>query len=96
LLGVAFVVTQAGAANLPVFGAAGVTNAASYASGTVSRGEIVSIFGTNLGPALPAGATLDSNGLVSKQIANTLVLSDGVPAAMVYALGESNQRDRAL
>jgi uncharacterized protein (TIGR03437 family) len=83
--GVVFTVTQAGAANLPVFGAAGVTNAASYASGTVSPGEIVTVFGTNLGPALPAGATLDGNGLVSKQIANTQVLFDGVPALMVYA-----------
>jgi uncharacterized protein (TIGR03437 family) len=59
-------------------------------------GEIVSIFGSNLGPPLPAGAILDSNPLVSKQTANTQVLFDGVPAAMVYASANQTSRDRAL
>ncbi len=32
----------------------GVFNAASYASGTVSPGELVTMFGENIGPPIPA------------------------------------------
>lgn len=84
LAGVSFIVTQAASAGIPAFTAAGVANAASYSSGAVSPGEIVTIFGSNLGPATLAGAALDSNGAVSKQIANTQVLFDGAPAPLIY------------
>src|ERR1019366_6533934 len=47
--------------------ATGVTNAASSSSVSISRGEIISLFAPKdgsgpIGPATPAGLTLDSNG----------------------------------
>jgi len=85
IAGVAYTVTQAASSAAPAFTAAGVTNAASYAGGAVSPGEIVTIFGSNLGPTTLAGPILGSNGLVSTQIANAQVRFDGVPAPMIYA-----------
>jgi uncharacterized protein (TIGR03437 family) len=85
IAGVVFTVSQAASPTAPAFTAAGVTNAASYAGGAVSPGEIVTIFGSNLGPATLAGPMLDSNGLVPTQIGNTQVLFDGVPAPMIHA-----------
>ena len=84
IAGVAFPVKQGAVDNPPTFTAAGVGSGASYATGTVSPGEIIAIFGTNLGPATLTGAALDSSGLVSKQIANTQVTFDGVAAPIVY------------
>jgi uncharacterized protein (TIGR03437 family) len=62
-----------------------VANAASYSQGTVSPGEMVAIFGSNLGPANPAGVQLDPSGLLSTNIADTRVLFDGVPGPMESA-----------
>jgi uncharacterized protein (TIGR03437 family) len=84
IAGVMFTLTQGAVDSPPVFSPAGVCNAANYASGAVSPGEIAVIFGSNLGPAQLAGAALDTAGLVSKQIANTQVTFDGVPAPIVY------------
>jgi uncharacterized protein (TIGR03437 family) len=84
IAGVVFNVQQSAVYSPPVFTAAGVGSAASYASGSVSPGEIAVIFGSNLGPSVLAGAALDNNGLVSKQIANTQVTFDGVAAPIVY------------
>ena len=64
---------------------AGVENAASYASDAVSPGELVTLFGMNLGPPTPASLQLDSSGLVSTNLASTRVLFDGIPAPMIYA-----------
>lgn len=64
---------------------AAVESAASYASDAVSPGEIVTLFGTSLGPALPAGLQLDSSGNVVTNLAATRVLFDGIPAAMIFA-----------
>jgi len=64
---------------------AAITNAASFARGPVAPGEIVTVFGTNFGPAALAGLSLNSAGLVDTTIANTRVLFDGVPAPMLYA-----------
>jgi uncharacterized protein (TIGR03437 family) len=67
----------------PAIGA--VANAASYAKDSLSPGELVAIFGSNLGPANPAGLQLDPNGLVATRLANTRVLFDGVPGPMESA-----------
>jgi uncharacterized protein (TIGR03437 family) len=56
-----------------------VTNAASYSADAVSPGELVAIFGSNLGPANPAGLQVDPSGLVATSLADTRVLFDGVP-----------------
>jgi uncharacterized protein (TIGR03437 family) len=84
IAGVAFTVLQSVVQSPPAISAAGVGSAASYASGTVSPGEIIVIFGNHIGPDALTGPALDSTGLVSKQIANTQVTFDGVAAPIVY------------
>ncbi len=44
----------------------GVVSAASYASDAVSPGDLITIFGTNIGPAIPAPMTI-SSGYVATQ-----------------------------
>ena len=62
-----------------------VVNAASFIQGAVAPGEVVTIVGSSLGPANPAGIQLDSSGSVATTIADTQVLFDGVPSPMIYA-----------
>ena len=62
-----------------------VGNAASYEQGSISPGEVVAIFGLNLGPATPTAMQLDDSGLVATSLSDTRVLFDGVPAPMAYA-----------
>ena len=61
-----------------------VQNAASFATGPVAPGEIVSIFGTTLGPSTPAYTTIDSTGKVSTNIGNVQVLFNGTAAPLTY------------
>ena len=77
-------VTLAVTAPLPTIN--GVTNAASYASGAVSPGELVTLFGTAIGPATPAYATTDpSTGKLATTIGGVQVLFNGTLAPMIYA-----------
>lgn len=60
-------------------------NSASYVvSEGLLPGEIVSIFGSNLGPEAGATAQLDANGRVSTSLAGTEVLFNGIPAPLLY------------
>ncbi len=61
----------------------GLFSAASYASAAVSPGELVTIFGTNIGPATPS-ALLIVNGYVSTTLSNVTVTIAGVPAPILY------------
>ena len=73
---------------LPTTTSAGVVSAASYgASGTngVAPGEIVTIFGSGLGPTQLATLQLDLNGVVSKTLGGTTVTFDGIAAPIVYS-----------
>jgi uncharacterized protein (TIGR03437 family) len=67
--------------NTPIVQA--VVSSASYASGAVALGELVSLFGEGIGPATPASFTI-SNGYVTQTLGNTSVTIDGKAAAMVY------------
>ena len=69
----------------PNLTAAGVTNAATSASGAVAPGELVAIYGTALGPAGGALLQLTNPLLVANAVAGVHVLFDGVPAPIVYA-----------
>jgi trimeric autotransporter adhesin len=60
-----------------------VVNAASDGAGAVSPGEIITLFGANVGPATAAYLTLAA-GKVSTKIGNTQVLFDGVAAPLIY------------
>jgi uncharacterized protein (TIGR03437 family) len=70
---------------LPVLPAAGVVNAATYASGAVAPGEIVSLFGTAIGPPTPASLSLTNPVLVANALQGVHVLFDGVPAPVLFA-----------
>jgi uncharacterized protein (TIGR03437 family) len=78
-------------ANAAAIGA--VVNAASYATGTVtapdistvSRGELVTIFGSNLGPATPAPMSITAGGFVDTTSASGVsVTVDSRPAPLIY------------
>jgi uncharacterized protein (TIGR03437 family) len=61
-----------------------VINAASGATGGVAPGELVSIFGTALGPVTPAGLTLNAQGNVTTTLAGVTVTFNGIPAPLTY------------
>jgi uncharacterized protein (TIGR03437 family) len=61
-----------------------IGNAASYQSGTVAPGELVTIFGTSLGPSQLKGLQLDSSGRVANKLDETQVLFDGIAAPLIY------------
>ncbi len=61
-----------------------VTNAASYAQGTISPGEIVTLFGTGIGPVTAIGLQLDSTGKVATALGGLQVLINGYPAPLIY------------
>jgi uncharacterized protein (TIGR03437 family) len=69
----------------PSISAGGIVNSASFAGGGVVPGELVTIFGSELGPATLTGLQLDNRGYVSTSLAGTQVLFDGAPAALIYS-----------
>lgn len=78
------------ATTVPVAGLGGsvlqaVTNAASFLPGPVAPGEIVVLFGANLGPAALAGLQLDSSGKISVTDGGTSATFDGVAAPLIYS-----------
>ena len=68
----------------PQFSADGVVNAASYAGGGVSPGEIVAVSGKAMGPTSVAGAQTSSPGVFDDFLAGTRVWFDGIAAPVVY------------
>ena len=66
-------------------------NAATLRSGGVAPGEIVTIFGSGLGPAGGAGARLRSAGQIDTTLSGVTVLFDNVAAPMLFAqAGQAN------
>ena len=61
-----------------------VRNAASFTATYISAGELVSIFGTNLGPTTPASFKLNSSGGVDNTLAGVQVLFNGNPGTPLY------------
>jgi uncharacterized protein (TIGR03437 family) len=70
----------------PTVAAGGIVNAANYQGTGIAPGEIVTIFGTALGPPTPAALTIGSDGKVSNNAGAVRVLFDGVAAPVVNAL----------
>ena len=62
-----------------------VVNAASFAGGAVAPGEIVTIYGTNLGPDQSAQAAYDGSGYLGTYAGETRVFFDNIQAPLVYA-----------
>jgi uncharacterized protein (TIGR03437 family) len=67
---------------LPLFTA---VNAASLAAGPIAPGEILTIYGSGIGPQQGIPGTLDSSGLVANLLGGSEVHFDGVPAPLFYA-----------
>ena len=68
---------------------AAALNAASYGQDTIAPGELITIFGSNLGPVDGVNLRLDDYGNVATNLSDTQVQFDGIPAAMVYT--DANQ-----
>ena len=61
-----------------------ISNGASFLAGNIAPGELVSIFGSNLGPSSPLNLTLDAAGKVSNTLGTVQVLFDSTPAPLLY------------
>ena len=61
----------------------GIVNAASYATGPVSPGELVTIFGTNIGPANAITMNV-TNGYVDTSLSSVSVKIDGKDAPIIF------------
>jgi uncharacterized protein (TIGR03437 family) len=68
----------------PLISQGGIVNAASYAGGGVAPGEVVAIFGQNLGPATGLSNQV-SAGVVPNSLAGARVWFDGIAAPVLYA-----------
>ena len=86
IAGVSVTVTQPAVATAPLPPIKSVVNAASYIGGSVSPGEMVTLFGTAMGPATAAFATTDpATGKLATTIGGVQVLFNGIPAPVIYA-----------
>jgi uncharacterized protein (TIGR03437 family) len=61
-----------------------LVSSASYQSGPVAPGELITFYGHYLGPATPAEWTLGSDGKLTIPNANVQIFFDDVPAPLVY------------
>ena len=61
-----------------------VVNAASFLKGNVAPGELVSVFGTAMGPSTQLQTQLDSTGNVATTLGGVQVLFNGTPAPLTY------------
>ena len=66
--------------------AAGVVSAASFQGSGVAPGEIITIFGSNIGPPALTGLAV-SSGRVATRVGDTRVLFDDTPAPLIYVAG---------
>jgi uncharacterized protein (TIGR03437 family) len=78
-----YTVTQ-GAAGPPSPTIVTVADAANYTTDAISPGEIISVFGQNMGPDKGVGLQV-AGGLVTTNLSGTQVLFDGVAAPMVFS-----------
>jgi uncharacterized protein (TIGR03437 family) len=61
-----------------------MSNAATFATGALSPGEIFSIFGEGLGPSAATAATLSEAGQFPTLLAGVQVVFDDIPAPLLY------------
>jgi uncharacterized protein (TIGR03437 family) len=64
----------------------GVVNAASQQAGSVAPGELVTLYGADIGPTTPGTlADADNNGFVDTTLGTMTATVDGQPAPLIYA-----------
>ncbi len=62
-----------------------IVNGASFLSGPICPGELVTIYGANLGPAVFTGTQVDDTGQLASKISHTKVFIDGIAAPLLHA-----------
>ncbi len=72
-------------AGLPTPQVTSIVNGASFIPSAIAPGEIVTLFGTNLGPATLANYVLNPDGSFATKVGDTEVLFDGVAAPIIFA-----------
>jgi uncharacterized protein (TIGR03437 family) len=82
LIAVSLIVTGAGAPPVTI---TSVTNSATSVSGPIAPGEIFTIKGTNLGPAVGVSFSVTAAGTVSNTLAGTQVMVGSVAAPVLYS-----------
>ena len=65
-----------------------VANAASFEAAVVAPGQIVSLFGSRMGPAQGIQPGLDASGRLPTFVGDTIVLFGGVPAPLFFVRGD--------
>jgi uncharacterized protein (TIGR03437 family) len=72
---------------LPENGSTGTTTSTSTSSGTswFAPGELISLYGSGLGPKNAASAQVGGDGRIATQLAGTRILFEGVAAPVLYA-----------
>ncbi len=68
----------------PRMNAVGPVNAASFLLGDIAPGEIITLFGSGLGPAQGLGAQLDGQGRISRLVAESRIWFDEFAAPLFY------------
>jgi len=76
-------INSTGILNAPIFTGNGVVSAASLLTGSLAPGEMVTIFGSSLGPAQSIGLQFAGVGFLATTLGETQVLFDGIPAPLV-------------
>ncbi|MBY0507824.1 MAG: PQQ-binding-like beta-propeller repeat protein [Bryobacteraceae bacterium] len=67
-----------------------VVNAASYVGGGVAPGEMVTLFGSKMGPAQLVASRVTEERKLATLLAGTRILFDGVAAPLVYASAQQS------
>ena len=62
----------------------GIVNAATFVGGPIAPGEIISIFGVDIGPDPGVNTTFDGEGNVPAEFAGVQVLINGIPAPLYF------------
>ena len=72
------------AAGEVIVGVSSIVNAASFETGPIVPGEMVTIFGSNLGPEDGLGFVFTNKEFVSSELAGTQLFFDGIPAPLLF------------
>ena len=62
----------------------GIVNAASLSGDHIAPGQLITLFGTALGPTTATSGTVDEGGALSQQVSGVRVLFDGAPGGVLY------------
>ena len=86
-----FIIPVAGAqppdvTDRPELLASNVVNAANYAAGIVTPGEVAILYARNAGPVHLAESHLDSTGKLATEVGDTRVFFDDIPAPVFYSV----------